>query len=181
MSHFSILLVGISSLALSDWCVAQSEKKEADAEKPVRGLIQYQLVKTNGSEIFIEQNLADRSVPKVTQTYTVMVPVQESKWVDGKEVSIIKFVAEKRTRTRYQTVRKSRPVPAGYRFKDIRGDNISRKGMIGKLGMGSGKMLVQILPGQEISAEMKSLLKDDVIFMIADQVKPVPAPAVIRR
>ena len=181
MRHFSVLLVGISLLTLSDVCVAQSEKKEADTDKPVRGLIQYQLVKTNGSEIFIEQNLADRSVPKVTQTYTVMVPVRESKLVDGKEVQVVKYITEERTRERYKMVRKSRPMPAGYRFKDIKGNKITRKELIGKLGMGSGKMLVQIFPGQKISAEMKSLLRDDVIFMIADQVKPVAAPAVIRR
>ena len=120
-------------------------------------------------------------MPKVTQTYTVMVPVRESKLVDGKEVQVVKYITEERTRERYKMVRKSRPMPAGYRFKDIKGNKITRKELIGKLGMGSGKMLVQIFPGQKISAEMKSLLRDDVIFMIADQVKPVAAPAVIRR
>ncbi len=181
MRQITTLITCISLLALSDSGFSQSEKKKADADKPVRGTLQYQLVKTNGSGIFIEQNLADRSVPKITETYTVMVPVTETRVVDGKDVQVIKYITEERTRERYKMVRKSRPMPAGYRFKDIKGNEISRKELIGKLGMGSGKMLVQIFPGQKISAEMKSLLRDDVIFMIADQVKPVPAPAVIRR
>ena len=123
----------------------------------------------------IEQNMQDRSLPKVQETYTVMIPVQRVKEVDGKKVTVVEYVKEQRTRERYVMVRKSRPVPAGYRFKDIKGTDIPRKAMIGKLGMGTGKMLVQIFPGQKNSTEFKSLLKDDVVFMIADQVPPPAA------
>lgn len=175
MRRNSILAVVIGMAVISNSVSAQGEKKKPKSLEAVRGAIQYQLVKTNGSEIFIEQNMQDRSLPKVQETYTVMIPVQRVKEVDGKKVTVVEYVKEQRTRERYVMVRKSRPVPAGYRFKDIKGTDIPRKAMIGKLGMGTGKMLVQIFPGQKISTEFKSLLKDDVVFMIADQVPPPAA------
>lgn len=155
---------------------AQGEKKQADPSQPVRGIIQYQLVRTNGSEIFLEQNVQDRTAPKISMSYTVKIPVQKVKDIDGKKITVIEYMEEQRTREQYPVVRKSRPVPKNYRFKNLKGEEITRKAMIGKLGMGSGKMLVQIFAGQTISKELKSLLKDDVIFMIAGRVPP-PAPA----
>lgn len=172
----NFVLFVIALFVFSSSVSAQGEKKQADPSKPVRGAIQYQLVKTNGSEIFIEQNVQDRTAAKTTVTYTVKVPVQKAKEIDGKKITVIEYLEEQRTREQYPVVRKSRPVPKNYRFKNLKGEEITRKEMIGKLGMGSGKMLVQIFSGQTISKELKSLLKEDVIFMIAGRVPP-PAPA----
>ena len=83
--NFVLFVIALFVLASS--VSAQGEKKKADANKPVRGAIQYQLVRTNGSEIFLEQNVQDRTAPKTTVTYTVNVPVQKVKVVDGKPMS----------------------------------------------------------------------------------------------
>ena len=50
-------------------------------------------------------------------------------------------------------------------FRDYKGKKIEQLDLNGKLGMGKGKLVVMVLPGQKILPEVKKLLSNDSIFL----------------
>lgn len=152
---------------------AQDGKQPANV--PAMFNLNLQLVRTDGSQIFIENDVPSPDGRKETKTYEVLVPVQQKVVKDGKEQTVITYRKETRTRITVARVRKSMPLPIDRYFTDRDGKELSKEKIIGLLGMGSGRYVVMLLPHQEVSAAMKKVFSKDTVFMNFKRVKP-PAP-----
>lgn len=155
----------LAGLGLLIGCLGANAQSPIQVSSQVRGNISYQRFKTNGSKIQMIRLEVDRSKPRVKSTYDVMVPIVTK---DGTEY-------RKETRTRMLPVFQEKIVeaPANYVFRDVNGKEISRKEMIGKLGMGNGRILISLLPNQKIPPVYRQLFNAQTIFFQLDPTKPL--------
>ncbi len=145
-----------------------SEKKlpkPAVSEQPVKGAVQFQMVRTNGSEIFLVKDIPDPNSQQKVVTEKVKVPYTIIVEKDGKPETVAKTRTEIRTRLVTPTIRKLVVATNNYKFKTLDRKPISKTELIGKLGMGSGKMVVQVFPQQKIPNSIKMQLSKDTIIM----------------
>lgn len=160
----TFLLLGIIALGWGSMSCAQ-DKKTQDQKIPARFALQFQLVKTDGSQILLVQEVPDPNKKAREQQYVVKVPVTKTIIKDGKSVTVTEFVSETRVRVVVPTIRKSVPVQKFHVLRNLAGEKIETPQLLGKLGMGEGKMVVQVFPNQTLPSEIKKLLGKDTIFM----------------
>ena len=167
MSTQSKLLASLltASILLSSSLSAQEKKDEKKDQPSATFYVSLQLIRTDGSQIFIERDLPDPKGKPVSQVYTVMVPVQKTVVKDGKPVVVTTYITEQRTRMTRPTIRRSMSVPKNQVFKDSEGTKIPLDKLIGKLGMGGGKYVVQVPAGQTISPALMKTFAKDTIFL----------------
>ena len=84
---------------------------------------------------------------------------------DGKPETVVKTRTEVRKRMVTPTIRKLVVAANNYKFKTLDRKPISKADLIGKLGMGNGKMVVQVFPKQKIPDSIKLQLSKDTIIM----------------
>lgn len=145
-----------------------SEKKMSTStvsETPVNGVIQFQLVRTNGSEIFLVKDVPEPNANQKVVTEEVKVPYTIIVEKDGKPETVVKTRTEERKRMVTPTIRKLVVAANNYKFKTLDRKPISKADLIGKLGMGSGKMVVQVFPKQKIPNSIKLQLDKGTIIM----------------
>ena len=159
-----LALVGTIALGCSSMSFAQ-DKANPNQKTPVRFALQFQLIKTDGSDILMLQEIRDPDQKPREQEYIVKVPVTKAIVKDGKTVTVTEYVSETRVHLVVPTIRKTIPVQRFHVFRDLAGKEIEKLELIGKLGMGKGKMVVQVFPNQIIPSEIKKLLGKDTIFM----------------
>lgn len=155
----------ISLLVLAS-TVSGQDKKDEKKTKPSASInLSLQLVRTDGTRVLIEQDVPDPNSKPVPQTFTVKVPVRKTVLKDGKPVIVVEYVQQTRTRMTRPTVRRSMTVLEHQEFRDIKGNTIPMDELIGKLGMGQGRYVVQINPGMKIPPGLMKAFSKDTIFL----------------
>lgn len=166
-----ILIVGLAACSLT--------AQDANKSRQVSRLnLNFQLVRTDGTNIYIEQDYQDRTAEMVELAYTVTRQVTETVEVDGKTVTRTKLVPETRTRKTYPIKRRSVPIAENYKFTNLSGKEIPKIELIGKLGMGSGRFVLSTFAGQKIPPGVSDLLdKNTIVMTIRGPVTPNARPA----
>jgi len=163
-----IIRVAFSLLFVSSTIHAQEDKSDQPAQAVASLGVVMQLVKTNGSEVFIEHDFPDTNAKAVPKVRTVMVPVQKVVVKDGKNIVVTSYRKQQFTYMDRPTKRSSSPMTKFHKFKDIDGKIIPKNKLIGRLGMGKGKYVVQLRTAAKINAELKKAFAKDTIFLYLD-------------
>lgn len=168
MSRITFFLAFVMHFQATVLAQNSSQKKRstpAVSETPVKGVIQFQLVKTNGGEIFLVKDVPEPNANQKVVTEEVKVPYTIIVEKDGKPETVVKTRTEERKRMVTPTIRKLVVAANNYKFKTLDRKPISKADLIGKLGMGSGKMVVQVFPKQKIPNSIKLQLDKGTIIM----------------
>lgn len=139
--------------------------KTAQKEEPVTDLVQFQMVRTDGSEIFLVKDIRDPNQKQKVVTETVEVPYTVIVDKGGKFETVTKTRTETRTRLVNPTIRKSIVAAQNYSFKNLERKAISKAELIRRLGMGNGRMVIQVFPKQKVPEAIKRQLSKDTIIM----------------
>ena len=102
-------------------------------------------------------------LPPVTETVEVPYTIVVDK--GGKLETVTKTRTETRTRLVNPTIRKTVEATNNYTFKSLDRKSISKAELIGRLGMGNGKMVIQVFPKQKVPEAIKRQLSKDTIIM----------------
>lgn len=139
--------------------------KIATKDEPVTSSVQFQMVRTDGSEIFLVKDIRDPNQKQKVVTETVEVPYTVIVDKGGKFETVTKTRVETRTRLVNPTIRKSVVATQNYSFKTLEREPISKTELIRRLGMGNGKMVIQVFPKQKVPEAIKKQLSKDTIIM----------------
>lgn len=149
---------------------AQNNAEKTDGkgnanDGPVSGSLQFQMIRTDGSEIYLMKDVRDPNKKQQVVTQEVEVPYAIFIEKDGKRESVTKLHTETRTQLTNPTIRKSIIATNNYKFKTLDRKSMSKVELIGRLGMGRGIMVVQVFPKQKIPEAIKRQLSKDTIIM----------------
>ena len=163
MNKKSIALAFLMATLLCNSIQAQKSVSPEDA-LPSRGQIPFQRFKTDGKDIFLVRWIENKDAPPVEVKRTRLVPEKTAAGIRYRKV----------TETALTPALKEQLIAIGehYVFQKLDGKKLDKLEMIKRLGMGEGKLIVSLMPGQRIpDAWHKLLKKDALVFSISPPVK----------